>query len=64
MIDVMFYDEDSGEYFYVELEKPAFSNWKMVVASAREELPDELRDAEFVRFDSPEIAEMMGYDTY
>lgn len=67
MIDVMFYDEDNGEYFYVELENSASVGWETIVAiveAAREELPDELRGAEFVRFDSPEIAELMGFDTY
>lgn len=62
IIDVLFYDENSGEYFYAEV--GCAPSARQTIEKARNELPAELHDSEFIGFDSPEVAEMRGFDTY
>ena len=61
-VDYLFKDEETGEEFFVELEKGS------TVEDAWHQLEDvygeDLENVKFVMTVDPEIAEIYGYDTY
>lgn len=59
---LMFIDYDSGEEFFVEVEKTA--DLKADIKKAYEEIWDYFADPSFIDEVSASDAEMMGLDTY
>ena len=59
---LMFIDYDSGEEFFVEVEKTA--DLKADIKNAYEEIWDYFADPSFIDEVSASDAEMMGLDTY
>lgn len=59
---LMFIDYDSGEEFFVEIEKTA--DLKADIKKAYEEIWDYFADPSFIDEVSASDAEMMGLDTY
>ena len=59
---LMFIDYDSGEEFFVEVEKTA--DLKADIKKAYEEIWDFFADPSFINEVSATDAEMMGLDTY
>ena len=59
---LMFIDYDSGEEFFVEIEKTA--DLKADIKKAYEEIWDYFADPSFIDEVSATDAEMMGLDTY
>ena len=59
---LMFIDYDSGEEFFVEVEKTA--DLKVDIKKAYEEIWDYFADPSFIDEVSALDAEMMGLDTY
>ena len=59
---LMFIDYDSGEEFFVEIEKT--DDLKADIKKAYEEIWDYFADPSFLEEVSAEDAEMMGLDTY
>ena len=59
---LMFIDYDSGEEFFVEIEKTA--DLKADIKKAYEEIWDYFADPSFLEEVSASDAEMMGLDTY
>lgn len=60
MLNYLFYDNETGEYFYVQ-EESLEAAWVIL----EEECEGDLEMVDFTgEFHSDYIAEMMGYDTY
>ena len=61
-VDYLFEDEETGEEFFVELEKGS------TLKDAWHQLEDvyggDLSEVKFIMTVDPEIAEVYGYDTY
>jgi len=63
MLNFLFYDNDTGESFFVQLEND--STVEDAWAVVREEVyGDDWEDVEYIDCYTDEEAEMMGYDTY
>ena len=69
-IDLLFYNEETGEEFFVELDTEGGSKTKDELkkeawAIIEENFDsDDLASIRFQCFTSPEYAEQLGYDTY
>lgn len=67
-IDFLFVDEECGEEFFVELEcdpnTPRKEVMKTLLPKARQIANDNFDRPTFIQLVPPEVAEMMGYDTY
>lgn len=63
-IDGEFLDYETGEVFFVELQKEDGDTAEDFIAKCQEVADVYFSDAEFVRLVDKEEAEMLGYDTY
>lgn len=63
-IDGEFLDYETGEIFFVELQKEDGDTAEDFIAKCQEVADVYFSDAEFVRLVDKEEAEMLGYDTY
>lgn len=63
-IDYLFEDEDTGEMFFVEIEKTAGKSWTDCYNEAWDIALEYFENPIFVEKMSAELAETYGYDTY
>lgn len=63
-LDAKFYDEESGEVFFVELKKEDGEEMEDFIAKCQEVADDNFDCAVFVELVDGETAETLGYDTY
>ena len=63
-IDYLFEDEDTGEMFFVEIEKPMGKSWTDCYNEAWNIALENFENPIFVEKMSAELAETYGYDTY
>lgn len=63
-LDAKFYDEESGENFFVELKKEDGEEMEDFIAKCQEVADDNFECAVFDELVDGETAEILGYDTY
>ena len=63
-IDYLFEDEETGEMFFVEIEKRLNKSYTDCYNEAWEIAEENFESPKFIQEVSPEIAETYGYDTY
>ena len=63
-IDCEFTDNETGETFFVELQKEEGETASEFIARCEAIAIDNFDEPEFQRLVDPEEAEMLGYDTY
>ena len=63
-LDAEFYDEESGEVFFVELQKEAGEEMEDFITKCQEIADENFDCAVFDELVDGETAEMLGYDTY
>ena len=63
-LDCEFIDEETGEVFFVELQKEEGEDAEDFIAKCQEIADENFSDARFNRLVDPEEAETLGYDTY
>ena len=63
-LDSNFVDEESGEVFFVELQREDGEEMEDFIAKCQEVADDNFDSAIFLGLVDGETAEMMGYDTY
>jgi hypothetical protein len=63
-LDAKFYDEESGEIFFVELRKEAGEEMEDFIAKCQEVADDYFDYAVFDELVDGETADILGYDTY
>lgn len=63
-IDYLFEDQESGEMFFVEIEKTENKSYSTCFDEAWKIAEENFDDPVFIEEVSPEVAETYGYDTY
>lgn len=63
-LDCEFLDDETGEIFFVELQKEENETSDHFIARCQEIADDNFEAAKFVRLVDPEEADTLGYDTY
>lgn len=63
-LDSNFVDEESGEVFFVELQREDGEEMEDFIARCQEVADDYFNSAIFLGLVDGETAEMLGYDTY
>ena len=63
-IDYLFEDQESGEMFFVEIEKTENKSYSTCFDEAWAIAEENFDDPVFIEEVSPEVAETYGYDTY
>ena len=62
-LDACFYDNETGEFFFVEIRKSQ-ATMEEFIADCAEIANDNFDNANYVNLVSGEHAEILGYDTY
>jgi hypothetical protein len=63
-LDAKFYDEESGEIFFVELKREDGEEMEDFITKCQEVADDNFDNAVFVALISEAEADCLGYDTY
>ena len=63
-IDYLFEDEETGEMFFVEIEKTGSKSYSQCFDEARDIAYDNFDNPTFIEEVDPIVAEIYGYDTY
>lgn len=63
-LDVQFEDEETGETFFVELQKEEGEDIEDFITKCQEVADENFSDAHYLELISGEEAEILGYDTY
>lgn len=63
-LDVLFEDEETGENFFVELQKEKGDDIEDFIARCQEIADENFSDAHYIELVDSWYAESIGYDTY
>ena len=63
-LDALIYDNESGEFFFIELRKEEGEDMEDFIAKCMEIATENFDSPSFTKLVDAEYAEAMGYDTY